>query len=83
MMSDAFCLRPLAYFRPTIFSTMNLQSILEPFVNALQWTFKNVLQPGSHYFNWMCIVFAFLAIGYWLMRQKKYNEKAAKEGGIA
>jgi hypothetical protein len=62
---------------------MNLQSILEPIANGLQWTFKNVLKPGSDYFNWACIIFAFIALGYWLNRQKNYNKKAAKEGGIA
>lgn len=59
---------------------MNLQSILKPLVDGMQWTFKNILEPVSGYFNWICIVFLFFALGYWLMRQKKYNEKAAKEG---
>jgi hypothetical protein len=61
---------------------MNLQSILEPVVNAMQWTFKNLLEPMSHWFNWVCIVFAIVAIGYWLNRQKKYNQKAAREGSV-
>jgi hypothetical protein len=34
----------------------------------------------SHWFNWICIVFAFVAIIYWLNRQKKYNQKAISEG---
>ncbi len=61
---------------------MNLQSILRPLVDGLQWTFKHLLEPMSHYFNWICIVFLFIAIGYWLSRQKKYNQKAAQDGGI-
>jgi hypothetical protein len=62
---------------------MNLQSILRPVADAFQWTFKYVLEPVSHSFNWVCIVFLFIALGYWLNRQKKYNQKAAKEGSIA
>jgi len=62
---------------------MNLQSILQPVVDFCQWTFKNILMPISPVFNWVCIVFAFLAIIYWLNRQRKYNQKAIKEGTTA
>jgi hypothetical protein len=34
----------------------------------------------SNGFNWICIVFAFVAIIYWLRRQKAYTAKAIKEG---
>jgi hypothetical protein len=33
-------------------------------------------------FNWICIVFAFVAIIYWLRRQKAYTAKAIKDGTI-
>jgi hypothetical protein len=59
---------------------MNLQRILRPFVDVCQWSFKHLIEPMSHWFNWICIVFAFLAILYWLNRQKKYNQKAIAEG---
>jgi hypothetical protein len=59
---------------------MNLQSILQPVVDLFQWSFKYLLEPMSHWFNWICIVFAFVAIIYWLNRQKKYNQKAISEG---
>jgi hypothetical protein len=58
---------------------MNLQSILQPIVDFCQWSFK-LLIKFSPYFNWVCIVFAVLAIGYWLNRQKKYSQKAMSEG---
>jgi len=61
---------------------MNLQTILEPIANFCQWTFKNIMDPIGPAFNWACIIFAFLAIGYWLRRQGKYNRKAAAEGTI-
>lgn len=59
---------------------MNLQSILQPFVDFCQWSFKYILEPMTHWFNWVCIVFAFVAMTYWLNRQKKYNKKAMEEG---
>jgi uncharacterized membrane protein len=62
---------------------MNLQSILVPFGEFCQWTFKHLLFPITNVFNWVCIVFCIVAIGYWLNRQKNYNTKAAKDGGIA
>jgi hypothetical protein len=71
------------YFCPTIFQDMNLQSFVYPFANAAQWTFRNLLEPMSHWFNWICIVFCIGAIWYWLNRQKKYNQKAAAEGKTA
>lgn len=62
---------------------MNLQSIVYPFADAMQWTFKHLLEPMSHWFNWLCIVFCICGIWYWLNRQKGYNQKAAQDGGIA
>ncbi|MBL7942064.1 MAG: hypothetical protein JNM00_04825 [Flavobacteriales bacterium] len=59
---------------------MNFQDILYPIADALKWTFENLLEPSSHWFNWVCIVFAFMGIFYWLRRQSAYNKKAAQEG---
>jgi hypothetical protein len=59
---------------------MNLQSILRPIADGFQWTFKHVIEPIGPTMNWICIVFAFLAILYWLRRQKAYTAKATKEG---
>jgi hypothetical protein len=61
---------------------MNLQSILTPIADFFQWTFKHIINPIGPTFNWICIVFAFVAIIYWLRRQKAYNEKATREGTI-
>ncbi|MDZ4822205.1 MAG: hypothetical protein SH856_01975 [Flavobacteriales bacterium] len=59
---------------------MNLQDILEPIVSALQWFFKILLEPTSHWLNWVCIAIAFIGIFYWMRRQGNYNRKALKEG---
>ncbi len=61
---------------------MNLQSIVEPIGNFLQWTFRYIMDPIAPAFNWACIIFLVLAITYWLRRQGKYNRKAAAEGTI-
>ncbi|MFM7233552.1 MAG: DUF6341 family protein [Flavobacteriales bacterium] len=59
---------------------MNLQSILRPIADGFQWTFKHIIDPMSNGMNWIFIVFAFVAIIYWLRRQKAYTAKAIKEG---
>ncbi|MBL0314490.1 MAG: hypothetical protein IPP69_01485 [Flavobacteriales bacterium] len=59
---------------------MNLQSILNPIADFFQWTFHHLLEPMAHWFNWVCIVFAFVAILYWLRRQRNYTRKAMSEG---
>jgi hypothetical protein len=59
---------------------MNFQDILYPIADALEWTFKHVLEPTSHWFNWICVAIAFVGIFYWLRRQGAYNKKAAEQG---
>jgi hypothetical protein len=71
------------YFRTRIFYTMNLQSFVYPLADAMQWTFRNLLEPMSHWFNWVCVVFCIVSIWYWLRRQKNYNQKAQREGSIS
>ena len=61
---------------------MNLQDILNPFVDFCQWTFKHVLEPMSHWFNIVCIIGGFVGLFLWLKMQKNFNEKAKKEGTI-
>lgn len=61
---------------------MNLQSILDPIADFLQWSFRHVMDPIAPAFNWMCIIFLILALGYWVRRQGKYNRKAEAEGTI-
>ncbi len=61
---------------------MNLQSILYPIADFFQWTFKHILDPIGDGFNWLCIVGGFVGIAIWLRMQKKFSEKARREGGI-
>lgn len=61
---------------------MNLQTIIEPIGDLLMWSYKHIIDPVAPIFNWVCIVFLILAIGYWVRRQGKYNRKAAAEGTI-
>lgn len=68
------------YFCHEILRTMNLQSILNPIVEALQWSFKYILEPMTHWFNWVCIAGGFIGVYIWLRMQKKFSEKAQREG---
>jgi hypothetical protein len=61
---------------------MNLQSILYPIADFLTWSFLNILVPMSNTFNWLCIVGGFVGIAIWLRMQKRFSEKARREGGI-
>jgi hypothetical protein len=61
---------------------MNLQSILNPIVEALQWTFKHILEPMTHWFNIVCILGGFVGLFIWLRMQKRFNAKAQKEGTL-
>jgi hypothetical protein len=61
---------------------MNLQSILNPIVEAFQWTFKHLLEPMTHWFNIVCIIGGFVGLFIWLRMQKRFNAKAQKEGTL-
>jgi hypothetical protein len=61
---------------------MNLQDILNPFVDFCQWTFKNLFEPMTHWFNVVCVIGGFVGMFIWLRMQKNFTAKAKKEGGI-
>lgn len=61
---------------------MNLQSILNPIAEALQWSFKYILEPMTHWFNWVCILGGIFGIALWLRMQKRFTAKAQKEGTL-
>lgn len=82
MMLESDIFAEYFYFCPTIYQIMNLQSILAPIVDALQWSFKHLLEPMSHWFNWVCIVAGLFGIWLWLRMQKKFTAKAEREGTI-
>ncbi len=62
---------------------MNLQSILYPIADGLTWSLQNILEPMSHWFNWVCIAGGFFGIYLWISMQKAFTGKAEKEGTIA
>lgn len=64
------------------FSKMNLQSILYPIADFLTWTFEHLLVPIANGFNWICIAGGFVGIAIWLRMQKRFTQKAEREGGI-
>ncbi|MEY3398519.1 MAG: hypothetical protein RL220_1113 [Bacteroidota bacterium] len=62
---------------------MNLQDILYPIADGLLWLFNNILEPSTHWFNWVCIALGFGGMFLWLKMQRDYNRKAQKDGGLA
>jgi hypothetical protein len=62
---------------------MNLQSILRPIRAPSNGHLRTLSNLFLIHLIGSALYFASVAIGYWLNRQKKYNQKAAKEGGIA
>ncbi|MDZ4750502.1 MAG: hypothetical protein SGI87_02720 [Flavobacteriales bacterium] len=62
---------------------MNLQDFLYPIADGLLWFFRNILEPSSHWFNWVCIAGGLFGLFLWLRMQKNFNKKAKNEGGIA
>ena len=49
---------------------------------ALEWSFETLLVPISDPLNWLIFAMGMVAMVYWLMLQKKYNEEAKKNNSI-
>lgn len=61
---------------------MNLQDILDPIVVFLKWIFINIFEVLGNIPNYLFIVVGFIGLFYWLNIQKKYNQKAEREGTL-
>ena len=68
-------------FVPNLFP-MNTQEIITPVAKFIEWTFESVLVPLSDPINSGVILLAFVGLAFWLRLQKKYTEKARKEGAM-
>ena len=62
---------------------MNTQDIITPLAKFTEWSFKTILVPMADPLN--LGIFLLSAAGglYWIRLQKKYTEKAKKDGTIA
>lgn len=61
---------------------MNTQEIITPVAKFIEWTFESILVPMSSPFNIGVVTLGFIGLFFWLRLQKKYTQKAEKEGGI-
>lgn len=61
---------------------MNTQEVITPVAKFIEWTFETVLVPMGSPFNTSVVILGFVGLFFWLRMQKKYTEKAEKEGGI-
>ncbi|MDA0304357.1 MAG: hypothetical protein O3B45_08355 [Bacteroidetes bacterium] len=61
---------------------MNTQEIITPVAKFIEGTFETVLVPLSDPFNSGVILLGFIGLAFWMRLQKKYTEKAKREGGM-
>ena len=61
---------------------MNTQEIITPVAKFIEWTFETLLVPISDPFNSAVVLLGFIGLAFWMRLQKKYTEKAEKEGGM-
>ena len=61
---------------------MNTQDIIMPIGKLLEWSFETILVPMADPLNIGVVVLCTLGSIYWLRLQKKYTEKAEKDGTI-
>lgn len=54
---------------------MNVNQIIAPIGDFLEWTF-GVFEIIGNSFNNLVIIFGFVALIFWLIKQKKYNAQA-------
>lgn len=63
---------------------MNLQELLYPVKDLLNWTFELVIEgPLPNLINWSCVVLGTVILLGWMRMQKQYDKKAAESGTIA
>ena len=61
---------------------MNTQEIIYPIGKFIEWTFENVLVPIASPMNISVIILGFVGLAFWLRLQKKFTEKAKRDGTI-
>lgn len=61
---------------------MDLKEFLDPIVALFVWIFQHILEPLGNIPNFIFLLVGFAGMFYWLNVQKKYNEKAEREGGL-
>jgi len=60
---------------------MNVQDIVYPLGEFLQWTF-GILEFLGNFPNTLMTIGGFVGFGLWLMLQRKFDAKAVKENSL-
>lgn len=60
---------------------MGSSSVFYAIADLLTWTF-GIFEMIGNTFNYSLIVLGFIGLFYWLNLQKKFNDKAKKEGTL-
>ncbi|NNE55562.1 MAG: hypothetical protein HKN32_06050 [Flavobacteriales bacterium] len=61
---------------------MNLQTILDPVRQLMEWTFVAIMEGNPEpaaLLNWAIIAVGGLGFFFWMKTQKDYNEKAMRD----
>ena len=61
---------------------MNTQEIITPVAKFIEWTFETLLVPMSSTFNSAVILLGITGLLFWLRLQKRYTQKAKKNGNF-
>jgi len=61
---------------------MNTQEIITPIGKMLEWSFENILSPIADPINVVVVLLGLVGTVFWLRLQKKYTERAKKDGTI-
>ncbi len=63
-------------------SHMNTQDVIYPIGDFIEWTFDSILMPMADPLNLGILLLSSVGGIYWLYLQKKYTDKAKKDGTI-
>ncbi|WP_027419106.1 hypothetical protein [Crocinitomix catalasitica] len=56
---------------------MSSSDVFYGIADGAQWLFRNTLEPIGDSFWTITLIAGFLAFGYWMFRQNKFNNEAA------
>lgn len=58
---------------------MSSRDVFYAIGDGMYWLFQNTLEPIGGLFWQVCLIFGFVAFGYWMYRQYKFNQEAEND----
>ncbi len=58
---------------------MSSRDVFYAINDGMYWLFQNTLEPIGDLFWQACLIFGFVAFGYWMYRQYKFNQEAEND----